>query len=118
MAIWPATLPAIDLDGFKLAPADQTVRSDMEVGRPRVRRRSAARNDKITCQWIFTDSEMGQFRAFYDEDLYGGAGWFTVDVPRGDGGVSTAVSIRFAGGWESELIGPLTWRVTATVEVY
>ena len=47
MATWPATLPSPVKASYAINMQDQTVRTDMEAGNPRVRRRTAARIDLI-----------------------------------------------------------------------
>ena len=78
MATWLTTLPRPQVAGYAIAPVDVTVRTDMEAGLPRVRRRSAARNDQVSVAWRFTDAQMATFRAWFDGDCANGASWFTV----------------------------------------
>lgn len=117
MATWPAGLPSPrQLGGID--PVDATVRTDMEVGAARSRRRTAARNDHARVFWVFDDADMATFRAWFDDadEAAGGAAWFNVDLAVGDGSES-AVEARFIGPWKSDLVGPLTWQVTATLEI-
>ena len=58
MATWPTTLPRPLVAGYAIAPVDANVRTDMEAGTPRVRRRSAARNDQVSVTWRFSDVQM------------------------------------------------------------
>jgi alkanesulfonate monooxygenase SsuD/methylene tetrahydromethanopterin reductase-like flavin-dependent oxidoreductase (luciferase family) len=116
---FPTTLPKPSYNGYQLAPADQTVRTDMEVGAARQRRRTAARNDQISLTWIFTDAEMAIFRAWFDDgaEAAGGAAWFTgLNLVMGDTGL-TAEECRFIGAWSADAMPGLRWNVTAKLEV-
>ena len=72
--IWPDTLPGIIEPGFELRPAEQSVRTDMEVGTKRLRRISAARADSVTVAWKMTDREMAAFRAWHGDEAWSLAG--------------------------------------------
>lgn len=122
MALWPATLPVPQESGYSLAAADQTVRSDMEVGLARVRRRTSARNDQLSVVWMMTDAQMTTFRAWFDgtgtDDAQGGTAWFNgLSLATGDGGL-TQPDCRFIGPFSATLLaGNLIWSVTAKLEV-
>lgn len=122
MAIWPATLPSPHVQGYSISPGDQTVRSDMEVGLARVRRRTSARNDQISLSWVMSDTQIATFRAWFDgtgtNDLFGGSVWFNgLYLPEGDGGLS-APDCRFVGPFTATPIsGVILWSVSAKIEV-
>jgi hypothetical protein len=119
MATFPATLPVPSHNGYQLAPADQTVRTDMEVGAARQRRRTTARNDQISLTWIFTDAEMAVFRAWFDDsdEAAGGAAWFTgLYLALGETGLTSA-ECRFNGPYSASAMPGLNWTVTAKLEV-
>lgn len=119
MAAWPATLPAPMLEGYRMEPADQTLRTDMEVGTARVRRRSAARKDEVDAVWRFSDAQMAAFRAWFEDaatGIAGGAAWFEVSLPIGDTGV-TSCEARFIGAYKAQLKPGLCWAVSGKLEV-
>lgn len=120
MAAWPATLPRPLVTGYQLAPADPVIRSDMEVGAARARRRSAARNDQVAVTWHFTAAEMAVFRAWFDDDsagAAGGAAWFSgIDLALGTTGLVSS-EVRFTGVWQASAEPGLNWSVTARLEV-
>lgn len=66
MSSWPSILPSPLVAGYALNPADQTLRTDMESGAARVRRRSRARLDMLDVSWKFTDAQMAIFREWFD----------------------------------------------------
>lgn len=123
MAIWPASLPTLSATGYNLSPADQTVRSDMEVGTARARRRTAARSDQVSGSCIMTDAQMATFRAWWDgtgaDDAHGGTAWISqLPLAMGNGGLTTP-DCRFIGPFSAVLLKPgnLLWSVSAKLEV-
>jgi len=119
MASWPTTLPRPLGRGYALSPADAVVRTDMEGGSAKVRRRTRARNDKLDVVWMFTDAQMTAFRAWFENDTTGasgGASWFTMTVAIGTGSV-TSLDCRFIGPFKATVVGSLIWNVTAQLEV-
>lgn len=63
---WPDTLPGASMPGFGLSPLDPNIRTDMEVGQQKVRRRTFYRIDRVSALWIFKDAEMKAFRSFME----------------------------------------------------
>mgnify|MGYP000588363243 CR=1 FL=1 len=119
MAAYPSTLPKPLASGYSVKPIDQTARTEMEGGPARVRRRTKSRNDHVTLAWLFTDTQMGTFRTWFDNDATGAAGgaaWFTIGLALGGGGVAT-VEARFIGPFSEQHLGALRWDVNAEVEV-
>lgn len=117
MAPWPNLLPGPELTGYQINPADQTGRTDMEVGPARQRRRTAARDDHISVTWKFTDREMTIFRAWFDGADYaaGGSAWFNVTIAGGDGGMREREA-RFVGPYQATPLTGLNWLVSAKLE--
>ena len=71
---WPDTLPGVITPGYSLSPIDPSLRTDMELGEPRVRRLTFARRDRSTQAWRFSDAEMGVFRAWHEDAVVSLAG--------------------------------------------
>ena len=115
MATWP--LPTVKPTGtFNYAPIDQTIRTDMEVGATRVRRRTKARNDELTTSWLMTDDQVSTFRDWFDNDIDGGASWFTTSLPIGST-TYTSVSARFKGPFTFDHVGGTYWKINGTLEI-
>lgn len=118
MPTWPSTLPKPSFGGYALNPVEPALRTDMEMGAARSRTRTAARNDKVSVTWDFTDAQMAIFRAWFDnpaECAYGSA-WFDISLAIGTAGL-TSHTVRFAGIWKTTLLPGMNWSVTATLEV-
>lgn len=120
MATWPTTLPLPNASGYAVSPVDPAVRTDMEAGAARVRRRTRARNDRVTVSWTFSDLQLGLYRDWFDDTAgaAGGSAWFSVSLALGGGGMK-AVTARFVNGPGkfSVLGGRLRWSVSAELEV-
>lgn len=118
MATFPTTLPAPLVSGYALNPIDPTIRTDMEAGSKRARRRTKSRNDSVDVSWRFTDAQMATFRTWFDDDAEaaGGAGWFTISLAIGATG-SDSVEARFSGIWQASVVHGMIWTVTAQLEV-
>lgn len=118
MASFPSDLPAPLLEGYTLMPVDPSIRTDMEVGGQRVRRRTKARNDRVELSWCFTDAQMNTFRTWFEDDttgISGGASWFDIKLNIGLGG-ATDEEARFAQMWKAQRDSQY-WKVSATVEI-
>lgn len=63
---WPDTLPGPSTDGYGLRPIDPTLRTGMETGAQRTRRRTFARMDKVKLQWRFSPQQYAVFRCWYE----------------------------------------------------
>lgn len=119
MASWPAGLPNPNGTGYTLEPISPFVRTDMEVGAARSRRRTFARNDALSLSWTFTDAQMATFRAWFENSstgINGGASWFTVSVPVGNTGFSS-LEARFMEMYKAAQFGQLFWTVSAKIEL-
>lgn len=115
MATWP--LPTVKPSStFSYAPVDQTIRTEMDVGTARVRRRTSARNDLFTTMWIMSNSQVATFRSWFDSDIDGGASWFTISLPIGNT-VATSVSARFKGPYTLDHVGGTFWKINGVLEI-
>lgn len=107
MATWPVTLPQeFEVAGYSESIADNLLRSEMDVGPPKVRRRGAARPDLIQGQITIDDTQWATLLAFYDADLFEGALTFTW----------SAVTYRFAQPPSRVPLGADNWRVALSLE--
>lgn len=118
MATWPTTLPSPLRSGYGIQTQDATVRTDMDVGPARVRRRTTSAPDTVTLSWLFDASQMAVFRAFWEGDWNYGSSW--VYIPLRDGWSSAMVSIECRPNPSTFKAAPASvthWQVDMTVEV-
>lgn len=71
----------LDADSFGYSQGDTLIRSDMDVGPPKTRRRSTKSFDilDVTCRIEYTGFQT--FYDFYDISINGGADYFECDNP-------------------------------------
>ena len=119
MSSWPTTLPPPSAYGYALNPVDQTVRTEMEGGAARARRRTTARNDRLNVAFELTDAQLAIFRAWFEDaatGAAGGAGWFSTTLALGTGG-KVATTARFIGAYKVAYVPVMNWTVTAELEI-
>ena len=118
MATWPTTLPNPQFSGYALETQDATRRTDMEGGSARVRRVSTAVPDKVTLKWIFDETQMAAFRAFWESDWTHGAAWVVLSIRDGRAAGLIARECRpVPAVFKSAPISATHWQVEMTVEV-
>ena len=115
MAAWPSTLPRPRFGGYAVKPGQSFVRTDMETGAARQRKRSSSAPEEIALNWVFTSAEMAVFRAFFKTDLGEGSIWFTMNLDLGAGSVSC--DIRFKAPYDAALKRGMFWEVSGKLEV-
>lgn len=115
MATWPNTLPAPLRSGFQLARQSGVERTDMESGPARQRRVTRSKLHEVPASWLFTDAQMAAFRSFFDNDISGGADWFTATWRLWDGAATR--ELRFISGeFSVDAAGNGLWRVSAKLD--
>lgn len=83
MAIWPVTLPQRLLaSDFEEIPPDLTIRTQMDSGAPKVRRRWSAAPRLFSCRLLLTGAQTETLDAFYYTTLVGGFDAFDWLHPR------------------------------------
>lgn len=112
---WPVGLNYRPLQaGYKWKPHDPQLRTAMEQGPARKRRRWIASPAYITVAWPFSLREFEVFRAWHHLQLDDGANWFRLNVFTGTDW--QLLPVRFKGVYRPTLKG-LIWTVSADIEV-
>ena len=114
-AVWPATLPQEPLaDGYSEQAPNTVLRSQMEAGPPKLRRRFTAGVRTIECQLRLTPAEVADLDLFFTETVAGGSLPFDWKHPR----TGTAQTFRWV---EPPTYTPLArgtrWRATLRLEI-
>lgn len=92
MASWPGTLPQdLLLEGLGKQREPGTIRSQMETGPAKVRRRTTAPVVRLSGQLVLTGTQVGTLETFHNSTLGEGADSFTWTDPEDDG----TVTLRF-----------------------
>lgn len=92
MPAWPAALPALEIEGYRESPPNVVIRTQMDAGPPKTRRRNTANVRSISGVVTLTPAQLDTFNAFHDTDCAGGALPFDWVHPR----TGAARSICFA----------------------
>lgn len=75
---WPSTLPVeLLMRGYSQSSPDLLVKSSVDAGPAKVRRRFTAGVQPVTGNLLLTRTELGYLRTFYDTTLLGGSLRFT-----------------------------------------
>ena len=112
---WPATLPqVIWAEGYGESPADVLLRTSMDAGPAKIRRRFTAGVRPVTGKLKVTTAELDIFLAFYATTLLSGSLRFSWVEPRDN---TTPVEMRFAELPEISVIDPTMYEVGMKLEI-
>jgi hypothetical protein len=116
MPAWPANLPRPNLAGYKVKRRNALRRTEMSAGLARQRRISLAKVYDVSVVWRFTQSQKAVFNAFFENELYAGAAWFTLQLTID--GTFTTFNARFIPDSIDESALPsVNWEVAASLEL-
>jgi len=112
---WPATLPLPLIEGYGLTPQEAVLRTDMESGPARQRRRFRQTPTRITVRWLFSEFEFALFEAWYKYHADEGGQWFEITLLGGLGLLPHEA--RFTSQFEAGLLFGPQWDVKGELEV-
>lgn len=114
MASWPSTL-SLPKVPYEYQPEDALLRTDMESGPARARRRYTRVPTRYTLTCEFSREEMDVFEAWHKWELLDGQAWFTMPLANGRG--VSVVDTRFVGPFTARLIQGGAFEAAFEVEV-
>lgn len=92
--VWPATLPqSPSVDGYQEQFVDTTIHSQMDVGPPKIRRRTTAGVKKFSLTFDMTGAQVIILEEWFLDELAGGAVPFVFPDPRS----GSPVTMRMVG---------------------
>lgn len=101
MIYWPVTLPQnVDTDGYQEIIQDNRIRSDMDMGPPKMRPRFSAIVEQFTIVFVFNRTEMSAFEAFYKTTTSFGTEAFQWTHPR----TGATVMMRFVAPYRVQSV--------------
>ena len=112
---WPKKLPLPTIEGYRIAPSDAIVRTDMESGSARQRRRFTQVPSLIQVRWLFSQEQFAVFESWYRWKAQEGGRWFDITLLGGLGLLSQQA--RFTKQFEAELLTHALWEVTTELEI-
>ncbi len=113
MTAWPSSLPEsvlVSSHGEQLA--NTALRSSMEAGAPKMRRRFTAAPKPVEVSMVMTGAQTQTFETFFDDTLAGGTLSFEWKLPRTD----AATTYRFREPPSLKPVGPDQWEVAMKLE--
>lgn len=115
MAVWPGTLPSPIVSNYADTPVSAFIRTDMESGTARQRRRFTATPHRLTASWMLTSVQMAAFKSFFESTINFGTDWFTMSIDVGAG--ITAYDCRFTAPYQANFLGIGNWTVSGQIEI-
>lgn len=112
---WPTTLPLPTIEGYGVHPGEAILRTEMEAGPARQRRRFTQVPSRISVRWLFRRQQFALFEAWYRWHAKEGGEWFGIDLLGGLGLV--AHEARFTRQFEARVRGGVLWEVTSELEI-
>lgn len=114
MPTWPAGLPAhTEIEGYQETPPTLALRSAMDAGPAKVRRRFSAGPTAWRGTMLLTQAQAETLLAFWRETLAGGALAFEWAHPR----TGAAATMRFTAPPELRHQAEGLWRAELTLEI-
>ena len=90
---WPTTLPQqLFVNGYSQSFAETTIKSEMDAGPAKVRRRFTAGVEPVSGTMLLTETQLGYLRTFFVDTLLGGSLRFSWTKPPAH---TTACEMRF-----------------------
>ena len=112
MATWPSTLPAPSPGAYQEVFPNNTIRSDMEVGPAKVRKRATSAPTKYKMSFEMDNTDINTLETFYRTTINEGADTFEMDDPRN----GTTETFRMIGPPEISALSPIYYRANINME--
>jgi len=113
VAAWPVTIPDTLLrSGYSQSCANVSIRTEMDVGPAKVRRRATAGVQPVQGQIELTTAQLGYLRTFYNTTLLGGSLRFSWKDPI----TEASAELRFVEPPSWTAIG-IDWQVSLKLEI-
>ena len=82
---WPDRLPLPTLEGYGIQPGEAVLRTEVEAGPARRRRRFTNVPSRIAVRWVLRPDQFALFEAWYRFAAAEGGAWFEIDLLGGLG---------------------------------
>ena len=110
---WPTSQPRPTVQGHSLQPGDNIIRTEMDSGIARQRRRFTDVPDKLSVRWVMSNDQYTLFESWYRWHTQSGTAWFSVPIQG-----TKLRQARFIGRWLARpLSRGMRWEITSTLEV-
>jgi len=112
---WPATLPLPTVQGYGIRPGEAILRTEMEAGPARQRKRFTSVPSRIAVRWLMKREQFVLFEAWYRWHAKEGGEWFEIPLLGGIG--LTTHEARFTRQFEAKLVGGVLWEIASELEI-
>jgi len=111
--VWPSTIPDKPLvDAYNETPPRDVVKSPMDVGPAKMRRRTTSGVRKFSVTMMMTDAEVADLDTFYETTTRNGVLRFDLENPR----TGTTVEMRFMEAPKYKLVSEDDYEVSMKLE--
>ncbi len=112
---WPTTLPLPSIEGYGLHPGEAILRTEMEAGPARQRRRYTQVPSRISVRWTFRRDQFALFEAWYRWHAKEGGEWFEINLL---GGLGLVIhEARFTRPFDAQPRSGVLWEVSSELEI-
>ncbi len=112
---WPTTLPLPSIEGYGLHPGEAILRTEMEAGPARQRRRYTQVPSRISARWVFRREQFALFEAWYRWHAKEGGEWFEINLL---GGLGLVIhEARFTRPFDAQPRSGVLWEVSSELEI-
>ena len=112
---WPDKLPLPSTEGYGIAPGEAILRTEMEAGPARQRRRFTQVPSRIAVRWLMRAEQFALFEAWYRYTAEEGGAWFEIDLLGGLGLVPQEA--LFTRQFEARPYRGRLWEVVSELEI-
>ncbi|MBR8084566.1 hypothetical protein [Burkholderia vietnamiensis] len=114
LVAWPDRLPAPMAAGYSYQPQAPFIRTNMDNGLARQRRRFISIPTQVSVTWTLSQEQLALFEAFVHYDLLDGVCWFSAVVFSGM--ERQNVKARMISAYKIDNIEPGVWKASVTLE--
>ena len=115
MIAWPETLPLPTVEGYGIQPGDAILRTEMEAGPARQRRRFTQVPSRVSVRWIMRRDQFALFEAWYRWQAKEGGAWFEIELLGGLGLLTHEA--RFTRQFQAQLLDGTLWEIRSELEI-
>jgi hypothetical protein len=112
---WPTTLPLPTVQGYGIRPGEAILRTEMEAGPARQRKRFTQVPTRINVRWIMRREQFALFEAWYRWQAKEGGEWFNIPLLGGIG--LSEHEARFTRQFDAKLMGGVLWEIVSELEI-
>ena len=112
---WPDRLPLPSIEGYGVQPGEAVLRTEMEAGPARQRRRFTDVPSRIAVRWVLRPDQFALFEAWYRWIAAEGGAWFEMDLLGGLGLLPQEA--RFTRQFDARPWRGRLWEATSELEI-